>query len=209
MSSAALQSSVLVLNKSFVPVHLVTARRAFGMLFKSIAEVVLIEDGRLGLYSFESWQEVSEFKKSNGIADDNAEWVSTVSYDIQVPRIIRLLFYNRFPDHNVSLNRRNLFARDENRCQYCGVKFPSSELSIDHVVPLSLGGQTTWKNVVCACTECNKHKGGRTPKQAGMTLIRSPFEPRFNPLIRLKLRREKYYSWRTFLDEAYWSVTLA
>ncbi len=208
MSGAALQSSVLVLNRSFVPVHLVTARRAFGMLFKAIAEVVFIEDGRLGLYDLHSWQEISAFKRQNGLAEKNAEWVSTVSYDIQVPRIIRLLFYNRFPDRRVSLNRRNLFARDENRCQYCGSRFPSTELSVDHVVPLSLGGETTWGNVVCACTECNKRKGGRTPRQAGMALIKPPFEPRVNPMIRLKVRRQKYYSWRQFLDEAYWSVTL-
>ncbi len=208
MSKAALQASVLVLNRSFTPVNLVTARRAFGLLFKAMAQVVEIEDGRLGLYNFESWQEVSEFKKENDMVEEHSDWVSTVSFDIQVPRIIRLLFYNRFPERRISLNRRNLFARDENRCQYCGRKFPTSELSVDHVIPLSLGGQTEWTNVVCACTECNKQKGGHTPGQAQMALIRPPYEPGFNPVIRLKLRREKYYSWRQFLDEAYWSVTL-
>ncbi len=208
MSRTALEASVLVLNRSFVPVNVVTVRRAFGMLFKAVAEVVLMEDGRLGLYSFESWQEISEFRRRNGLADEEAEWVSTVSFEIQVPRIIRLLFYNRCPRRTVSLNRRNLFARDENSCQYCGAKFPSSELSVDHVVPMSRGGATNWSNVVCACTECNKQKGGRTPGEAGMHLIRQPFRPKVNPMIRLKLRRRKYYSWRQFLDEAYWSVTL-
>ncbi|MGD2174642.1 MAG: HNH endonuclease [Candidatus Brocadiaceae bacterium] len=208
MSRASLQSSVLVLNRSFVPVHIVTARRAFGMLFKAVAEVVQIEDGRMGLYDFENWREISEFKRKNGLVDEDTEWVSTISFDIAVPRIVRLLFYNRFPKRRVSLNRRNLFARDENRCQYCGRKFSSSELSIDHVIPLSLGGQTEWSNVVCACTDCNKRKGGRTPREADMRLTRRPFQPKFNPMIRLKLRRRKYYSWRQFLDEAYWSVTL-
>ncbi|MFO8008400.1 MAG: HNH endonuclease [Candidatus Brocadiia bacterium] len=208
MSRTALEASVLVLNRSFVPVNVVTVRRAFGMLFKAVAEVVLMEDGKLGLYSFESWQEISDFRRRNGLTDEEAEWVSTVSFEIQVPRIIRLLFYNRFPRRTVSLNRRNLFARDENRCQYCGAKFPSPELSIDHIVPMSRGGGTDWTNVVCACTECNKQKGGRTPQEAGMHLIRQPFRPKVNPMIRLKLRRRKYYSWRQFLDEAYWSVTL-
>ncbi len=73
---------------------------------------------------------------------------------------------------------------------------------------MSRGGATNWSNVVCACTECNKQKGGRTPGEAGMHLIRQPFRPKVNPMIRLKLRRRKYYSWRQFLDEAYWSVTL-
>lgn len=208
MSEEALQSSVLVLNRSFVPVHLVTAKRAFCMLFKAMAEVVSMEDGHLELHNFQSWQEISEFKKENGLEDDESEWVSTVSHEIQVPRIVRLLFYNRYPNRRVSFNRRNIFARDENRCQYCGQHFPTTELSIDHIVPLSRGGQATWANVVCACTGCNKRKGGRLPHEVGMRLIRKPVEPQFNPLIRLKIRRKKYDSWKQFLSEAYWSVTL-
>ncbi|MHC4480057.1 MAG: HNH endonuclease [Planctomycetota bacterium] len=208
MSQEALQSSVLVLNRGFAPVHMVTAQRAFCMLFKAVAEVVLIEDGHLEMHNFGSWRQVSEFKRENGLAEDHTEWVSTVSFELQVPRIIRLLFYNRYPDRRVSFNRRNIFARDENRCQYCGQRFASSELSIDHVLPLSRGGRSTWANVVCACTRCNKRKGGRTPREAKMKLIRRPIEPRFNPLIKLKIRRKKYLSWKQFLDEAYWSVTL-
>ncbi len=208
MSQDALQSSVLVLNRGFAPVHLITARQAFGMLFKAAAEVVLLEDGHLGLYSFETWQEAGDHRRRSGSDGEESEWVSTVSYDILVPRIIRLLFYNRYPKRRVSFNRRNIFARDENRCQYCGRRFPTSELSLDHVVPLSQGGGTTWHNVVCACTRCNKRKGGRTPPQAAMKLVRGPVEPRFNPMIRLKLRAPKYWSWKQFLDEAYWSVIL-
>ena len=208
MPQDALQSSVLVLNSGFTPIHLITARRAFSMLFKAVAEVVLLEDGHLGLYSFESWQHVGEARLSSGVVSDESEWISTVSCEIQVPRIIRLMFYSRYPRRRVGLNRRNLFARDESRCQYCGSKFPSSELSVDHVMPLSLGGGTTWHNVVCACTRCNKRKGGRTPAQAGMRLVREPDEPRFNPMIRIKLRARKYWSWKQFLDEAYWSVDL-
>ena len=208
MSHQALQSSVLVLNRSFVPVQLTTAQRAFCMLFKAVAQVVSLEDGHLGLYSFNSWREVSEAKRLFGGEDDHADWISTISYDIQVPRIVRLLVYNQYPDRRVSFNRRNLFGRDGNRCQSCGRRHPTTELSLDHVIPLSKGGGNTWTNVVCACTRCNKLKGGRTPAQAHMTLIRKPAEPRFDPLIRLKLRRKKYFSWKQFLDEAYWSVPL-
>jgi 5-methylcytosine-specific restriction endonuclease McrA len=207
MSLQALQSSVLVLNRSFVPVHMTSAQRAFCMLFKAVAEVVMMEEGRLGLYNLESWQEVSEAKRRIDRGDEN-DWIRTVSYEIQVPRVVRLLLYNRFPDRRVSFNRRNLFGRDENHCQYCGKRFPTSELSLDHVVPLSQGGTNDWHNVVCACTRCNKLKGGRTPRQARMRLVRKPVEPRFDPMIRLKLRRRKYDSWKQFLDEAYWSVPL-
>jgi len=208
MSRASLDASVLVLNWSLTPVDMTTVRRAFCLLCKAVAQVVDVAEGHYDFHGFESWQELSEFKRRHGLADEHAEWVSTVSCEIEVPRVIRLLFYDRHPNRGVPLNRRNIFARDEARCQYCGRKCPTSELSLDHVIPLSLGGTTCWANVVCACTACNKRKGGRTPRQAGMSLIRTPFEPKRNPQIALKLRRKKYYSWKHFLDEAYWSVTL-
>jgi 5-methylcytosine-specific restriction endonuclease McrA len=209
MSCAALDSSVLVLNSSLVAVDLTTAKRAFCLLCKAVAEVVDVSDGRYEFYGFESWQEVSEFKRQNGLDAQESDWISTVDFEIEVPRVIRLLTYDRYPKRDVPLNRRNLFARDENRCQYCGRKYITSELSIDHVIPLSMGGGTTWENVVCACTECNKLKGGRTPAQARMHLIRQPVQPRRNPQIKLKLQRRKYYSWKHFLDDAYWSVRLS
>jgi len=89
-----------------------------------------------------------------------------------------------------------------------GKRFPTNELSLDHVVPRSQGGQSTWDNIVCACIDCNVRKGGRTPKEAHMALIRRPEKPRRSPLLNLKLTHRKYQSWRTFLDNAYWSVEL-
>ncbi len=208
MSYQSLHSSVLVLNSSLVAVDIASVKRAFCLLFKAVAQVVDVSDGSFEFHGFESWREVSEFKWENGLVDNDSEWVSTVSYEIEVPRVIRLLTYDKYPESHVSLNRRNLFARDEKTCQYCGCELPMSELSIDHVIPLSMGGKTTWENVVCACTECNKKKGSMTPQIAGMKLIRRPGEPLRNPQIKLKLRRKKYYSWKHFLNDAYWSVEL-
>ena len=108
----------------------------------------------------------------------------------------------------VKFNRRNIYARDENRCQYCGRRFSTSELTLDHVVPRTLGGGATWTNLVCCCVKCNSRKGGRTPVEAGMRLTRKPFKPRRSPIIRLTIRNEKYRSWRHFVDEAYWDVEL-
>ena len=136
------------------------------------------------------------------------DWVRTVRLEIAVPRVIRLMGYDRLPAQTVKLNRRNLFARDRNTCQYCGRHFPTSELSIDHVLPRSLGGGDSWENLVCACIKCNARKGGRTPEQARMKLIRRPVMPKRNPLIQLRLGQDKYSSWRAFLDHAYWSVEL-
>jgi 5-methylcytosine-specific restriction endonuclease McrA len=108
----------------------------------------------------------------------------------------------------VKFNRRNVFARDEGRRQYCGKKFPTSELTLDHVVPRTQGGRTTWENIVCACVECNVKKGGRTPEQAHLRLVRKPFRPKTSPVLHVKLGNAKYQSWKTFLDNAYWNVEL-
>lgn len=204
---AALDSSVLVLNRFFMAVHVVSVRRAFGMLFKESAEVVHIVEDRYDSFDFESWLELSQYKEFFPETDHN-EWVRTVSFDIRVPRIIRLMTYDKLPKQRVKFNRRNIFARDENRCQYCGRRFKTQDLSLDHVIPRSRGGRASWANIVCSCTACNKRKGGRTPEEARMKLVRIPRAPRRSPVIRMKLRSPKYLSWKTFLDNAYWSVEL-
>ena len=206
---AALESSVLVLNKFFMALHVISAKRAFVLLCKESAEVISVDDGKYNSYNFETWKDVSLYKAKSGLPDeDNTSWIRTVSFEIEVPKIIRLVFYEKLPQSNVKFNRRNIFARDENRCQYCGQRFPTSELSLDHIVPKAYNGNTTWTNIVCACTDCNKKKGGRTPVQAGMRLIRKPAKPKHSPILSLKLRSDKYRSWKQFLDEAYWSVPL-
>lgn len=201
-----LNAKVLVLNKLYVAVRVISAKHAFTLLARDAAEVIHADEGVYANYDLESWTEVSELRRE--FEPDKHDWVRTVRFDIAVPRIIRLLGYDRLPAQGVKLNRRNLFARDRNRCQYCGHLFPTSELSIDHVVPRSQGGPDTWENLVCACVKCNARKGGRTPDQARMRLVTRPVRPKRNPLISLKLGHEKYASWKAFLDEAYWTVEL-
>jgi 5-methylcytosine-specific restriction endonuclease McrA len=205
--STALDHSVLVLNKLYMAIHIISVRRAFCLLAKDLAEVVTLEDGQFATYSFETWREVSEYRLRNFRKEDD-DWVRTASTSIQVPRIIRLMGYDRLPKQTVKFNRRNIFARDNNQCQYCGKKFPTSELSLDHIVPRSQGGLTTWENIVCSCVACNVRKGGRTPREASMALIRKPEKPKRSPVLNLKLTNSKYQSWKTFLDNAYWSVEL-
>ena len=205
-AASALDSSVLVLNRLFMAVRVVRARHAFVMLWKEIAEVVSVEDESFACYDFSSWTEVSAYRKQFQPAGN--DWIHTVRFELAVPRVIRLLTYDRLPKTRVRLSRRNLFARDANRCQYCGKKFKTTELSIDHVVPRSRGGRTVWNNVVCACMKCNVRKGGRTPHEAGMAMIREAVQPRFSPVITLHAGNEKYRSWKQFLDAAYWHVEL-
>jgi 5-methylcytosine-specific restriction endonuclease McrA len=205
--SSSLDASVLVLNKLFMAIHIISVRRAFVLLCKDLAEVVSQEDGTFSTYDFESWREVSEFRAKHFRQEDD-DWVRTARSEIQVPRVIRLMSYEKLPKQTVKFNRRNIFARDHNQCQYCGKKFPTTELSLDHIVPRSQGGISTWENIVCSCIGCNVKKGGRTPKQAHMTLVRKPEKPKRSPMLNLKLTLTKYQSWKTFLENAYWSVEL-
>ncbi|MCO6455616.1 MAG: HNH endonuclease [Pirellulaceae bacterium] len=200
----ALSSSVLVLNRFYLAVHVVSARRAFVLLYRDSAEVIHIENGQYANYDFESWCEVSgqwSPARSAEQASRSAEqdWVRAARFDIQVPRIIRLIRFERVPRQALRFNRRNLFARDGHACQYCGTTYPASQLSLDHVVPRSRGGETSWENVVCSCVACNTKKGGRTPVEARMKLLRQPAKPRQNPQLALKLGNPKYESWRSFL----------
>ena len=201
-----LSNHVLVLNKLYMAIRVVNAKRAFTLLARDAAEVIHPDDGYYANYDFASWLELSELKRE--FEPEGLDWVRTVRTDIVVPRIIRLLGYDRLPAQRVKLNRRNLFARDRNRCQYCGHFFPTSELSIDHVQPRSQGGPDTWENLVCACVKCNAKKGGRTPAQARMKLVTTPVRPKRSPLISIKLGHDKYASWKAFLNDAYWSVEL-
>jgi 5-methylcytosine-specific restriction endonuclease McrA len=205
--NSPLDASVLVLNKLFLAIHIISVRRAFSLLCRDLAEVVSLEEGQFATYNFATWREVSEYRARFYRQEDD-DWVRTVNSEIQVPRVIRLMDYEKLPKQTVKFNRRNIFARDNNQCQFCGKKFPTTELSLDHIVPRSQGGLSTWENIVCACVNCNVKKGGRTPKQAHMTLIRKPEKPKRSPMLNLKLTHRKYQSWRTFLENAYWSVEL-
>ncbi len=201
-----------MLNAHYVALRVIDVRRAFTLLCKRdrdnapVAEVVSVEDGRYTSYDFDGWAELSAFRAE--FEPDLHDWVRTVRFSVAVPRIIRVLTYNRVPRQEVKFNRRNIFARDHNTCQYCGKRFGTSELSIDHVVPRSQGGPNAWDNVVCACVVCNVRKGGRTPAQARLKLIRPPVKPARSPAVTIKLSEHKYASWRQFVDAAYWDVEL-
>jgi 5-methylcytosine-specific restriction endonuclease McrA len=185
-------------------VHVVNVRRAFSLLCREMAEIVHEEEGKFATYSFDAWREISELRAECRLPDD--DWIRSVNFEIQVPRVIRLLRSDRLPKQRLHLNRRNVLARDGHLCQYCGRHFPTHQLSIDHVLPRSRGGATTWENVVCACLACNIKKGGRTPHEARMKLIHIPVRPSRNPMLILKLKSPKYKSWCVWLDGAHWEI---
>ena len=202
-----LDTSVLVLNRHYSPISLTTARRAFCMLFARIAEAVAVEDETFRNFDFANWAELSSYRVA--LADSGEhDWVRTSSVVLMVPRIIRVLHYDKSRPYRVRLTRKNLYFRDRNTCQYCGRRLKAKDLNIDHVVPRSRGGADTWENLVCACVACNIRKGSRLPDEAGMALIRQPFRPTLNPAIVAQIGSKRYASWKSFLDEAYWNVEL-
>ena len=198
--------SVLVLNRSFVAVHITNVRRAITLLFRQLAEVVHIEEGQFAAYNLDSWRQLSALQADFRSPDQ--DWIRAVGYELQAPRVIRLISCDRGPRQGLRFNRRNVFARDGNLGQYGGQNFPTSELSLDHVVPRSRGGITSWENIVCACVACNVRKGGRTPHEARMNLICQPVKPKRSPLLSIKMGNPKYASWKSFVDNAYWLADL-
>ena len=141
------------------PHHVV--RRALSLLYQDIARAV---DDEYRTFDFASW---ADLRRRRGLDRPGR------TRAIRVPRVILLQSYDRVPRRYVRFSRFNIYARDQNRCQYCGRQFPRSELNLDHVVPRSQGGTSVWENVVCSCHRCNRVKGGRTPAEAGMRLIRA------------------------------------
>ncbi len=201
-----LDDPVLVLNRGYAATRIVPVRQAFVLLFRRVAEVISVVDGRWEQFDVSSWLEVAELQRRYEAS--KYDWIRTASSMVAVPRIIRVHCCNRVPDHHVPLNRRNLYARDGNTCQYCGRRFPTAELSIDHVQPQSRGGENSWTNLVCACVRCNARKGSQTPREAGMSLVRTPRRPKTCPDRSVRLRRRHYEAWKVFLNEAYWTVEL-
>ncbi len=134
--------------------------------------------------------------------------VRAVSFALKLPSVIRLLRYVRISQRfdSVPFSRANIYARDAYTCQYCARPFQTAELTFDHVVPVSQGGRKAWENIVTCCVTCNRRKGGRTPTEAKMRLMRPPHRPTAAPAIRITIgRRNAPESWRDYL---YWNLEL-
>jgi 5-methylcytosine-specific restriction endonuclease McrA len=165
--------AVLVLNYTFEPLHFTNAKRAVTLLLSGKAESV----------------------------EASPRVIRSPSISLVLPAVIRLGFYIRKPFlDRVAFNKKNILRRDGYTCQYCGRR--GERLTVDHVLPRSRGGETTWTNVVAACLRCNLRKGNRTLTEAGMSLIREPGHPQF--LFSLHLLRHPHASsflesWRKYL----------
>jgi len=142
-----LNKSVLVLNQSYEPIQVCSVRRAIVLVYRGRAEVIEALDIR----------------------------IRSVSAQFPVPSVVRLCLYVRVPSKHLALSKRNVLKRDRFQCQYCGTR--QGRMTVDHVVPKTMGGRDSWENMACACQHCNNLKGNRSPEQVGLSLLRKPRSP--------------------------------
>lgn len=145
---SSLNAKVLILNQSYEPISVCSAKKALMLLFLTKAEMV---------------------------EQHTSKVIRTVRSNYPFPSVIRLCAYLRVPFRKIELSRKNIFRRDGMRCQYCGTQHPP--LTVDHVIPRSRGGGDTWENLTTACIRCNNRKGNRTPDEAEMRLLALPKKP--------------------------------
>ncbi len=146
LNGHGLHRPVLVLNASYEPINVCAARRALVLVLKGVASA----------------------------EERTFDQVASARMCMSLPSVIRLLEYRRIPHQTRALSRKNILLRDRYTCQYCERTGPAGELTMDHVIPRSRGGASTWENLVACCIECNNRKGNRTPDEAGMKLTRQP-----------------------------------
>jgi len=169
---------VLLLNLTYEPLKIINWKKAVTLLLLGKVEVL------------------EEYNKE----------VHAVSFKIKLPSVVRLLKLVKWKKAPVKFSRQNIYERDNYSCQYCGRHMPPEDLTYDHVIPKSRGGKTVWTNIVTCCVDCNRKKGGRTPEEAGMSLIRPPVEPKWTPSVKITVGfREVPTSWKDYL---YWHVEL-
>ncbi|MEZ6193628.1 MAG: HNH endonuclease [Phycisphaerales bacterium] len=157
--ASALSHDVLVLNRNWAALRVITAAEALADLFVGRVEAV---DENYRAYNFASWHELSEY--AHEFEPEGRNFVKTVTSAVLVPSVVRLLRFDRIRRRSVRLSRKNVYLRDNYTCQYTGRKLPASRLNLDHVIPTSRGGKTTWENLVCCCVEVNMIKGNKTPR---------------------------------------------
>jgi len=196
MSKTALNRHVLVLNKAWVAIGTTTVKEAIILMSRSSAEGLCTAS-----YTTHTWE---EWVSDTSNLPEIKHFIKTPSLSIPAPEIIRLTNYGDVHRTVVKYSSTGIYRRDNYTCQYCKQRKKREDLSIDHVIPQSRGGKTSWLNCVAACFKCNNKKGDRTPQEAGFALARQPYRPNWNPVIQVRdeLRPE---SWKkTGLVKAKW-----
>jgi len=195
-----LQRPTLVLNRRWTPIRTAPVQDCIGLVAKGTA--MIIEPDSFETHDLLSWNDVSRARVRMGEL-----LIRSPRLAILPPEVILLKTYEGEGGRAVVFSRKNLFKRDRYTCQYCGIQPGPEELTVDHVVPRSRGGTSTWENCVLACVECNKRKADRTPAQAGLKMRKTPRKPSWKALVQVPAR-DRRESWDKFLSRAYWEIEL-
>jgi hypothetical protein len=200
---AIAQRPVLVLNRNWEAIDMWPLRDAISKLINCYedgtpkAEII----GAAPDFQLFTWDDWSKLK----LADDE-EVLRGCSAVFKIPQIIKVR-YDKTPAHTSKFSRKQLYKRDKYTCMYCGRCPGLEELTMDHIIPKSQGGKTTWENCCLACVECNFKKANRTPEEAGMPFYKKNFVPK-KPRFTLLKGDIRLDSWRNFISDAYWNVEL-
>jgi len=173
-----LNHHVLVLNRSWVVIGTTTVKDAVVLMSRDSARGVCTES--FVMYTWDDWisTEINLPKVDF--------YIKTLSLKIPAPQVIILTNYNDVSKTSIKFSSRALYRRDKYTCQYCRKKFKSEDLSIDHVIPKSRKGPTSWENCVTACFSCNNKKSDKTPSEAGLSLMSKPAKPKWNPVFHIR-----------------------
>jgi 5-methylcytosine-specific restriction endonuclease McrA len=188
LAKTGLAAPVLVLNRSFQPVRITTARHGFALLYVGRARAL---DRSFEPHDFQQWAALR--------IEEGDDSIGTPRGRIRIPRVLLLSSYNRVPHAPLRLSRRNIFLRDGFTCQYCGRRPGTRELNLDHVVPRSRGGRSTWENLVTSCRDCNLRKGRATAEEAGMVLRSRPTRPSWGTALMMVAPTCRYAEWEPFI----------
>lgn len=179
--------SVLIINASWVPIHLVTWEKAVSLIYNGKVKCI---DSDWVSYEREDWLELSKHTKDFYV-------MRSPSVSIALPEVASLKSYVKLrKEKGVKFSRQNIISRDSNRCAYCFGIFPTKELTLDHVLARSKGGGTNWANIVSCCLACNLKKADKTPEEAGMPLLIQPRKPEWSGGHNFK----EMPSWARFMD---------
>lgn len=203
-SRPAIKRRVLVINSNYQPITTISLKKAINKLFNENAVIVLPPNEENVLWQELSWGDWSDLEPKPG-----ESVLKAACRVFKIPEIIKVNRFNELPNRKVKLSRRAIFKRDDASCQYCNASAPNDigfdDLTIDHVLPRSQGGKTTWENAVIACTKCNRKKGDKTPEEANMPLKRKPRMPDYDVLQGRVIRVD---SWCHLLGDLYWELPL-
>ena len=173
---SVLDRRTLVLNRSWLPISTTTVRRAVLLMARGAAGAVHPDTYEVA--GWDAWVDRGPTAPER-VGEKGAERLEGQGFRLPIPEVIVLMRYNGVPDRPVAFTRRNVYRRDGYRCQYCGIRPGPDHLTLDHVVPRSRGGQTTWDNCVTACFRCNARKANRNLRESGMPLKSLPAIPQW------------------------------